>query len=94
MPPTLANQRDSILRIAEKHGASNVRLFGSMARGTETASSDIDILVNLSADRSLLDQVGLKQDLEELLGRSVDVLVEGGLSPYLEQRILAEAVPL
>lgn len=94
MPPTLANQRDSILRIAEKHGASDVRIFGSMARGTETADSDIDILVNLAADRSLLDQVGLKQDLEELLGRSVDVLVEGGLSPYLEQRILAEAVPL
>jgi uncharacterized protein len=94
MPPTLANQRDSILHIAEKHGASNVRIFGSMVRGTETAGSDIDILVNLAADRSLLDQVGLKQDLEELLGRSVDVLVEGGLSPYLEERILAEAVPL
>ena len=50
--------------------------------------------MRLDDGRSLLDQVGLKQDLEELLGRKVDVVVEGGISPYLEERILSEAVPL
>jgi uncharacterized protein len=90
----LEKQRDAILRIAAKHGARNVRVFGSTARGTTTAHSDVDILVDLEQGRSLLDQVGLKQELEDLLGRNVDVVVEGGISPYLEERILAEAVPL
>ena len=57
-------------------------------------ASDIDILVELEEGRSLLDHVGLQQELEELLRRNVDVVVEGGLSPYLEKRILSEAVPL
>ncbi len=56
--------------------------------------SDVDILVQLDDGRSLLDQVGLKQDLEQLLGRKVDVVVEGGISPYLEAQILSQAVPL
>jgi predicted nucleotidyltransferase len=90
----LRNQRDAILRIAAKHGARNVRVFGSTLNDTARDDSDIDILVALDANRSLLDQVGLKQDLEQLLGRAVDVVVEGGISPYLEERILAEAVPL
>jgi uncharacterized protein len=87
-------QRDAILRIAARYGAANVRVFGSAARDEATDESDIDLLVDLEAERSLLDQVGLKQDLEELLGRKVDIVVEGGISPYLEEQILAEAVPL
>ena len=94
MVQLLANQREAILRIAAKYGARNVRVFGSMIRGTATENSDVDILVDLDEDRSLLDHVGLKQDLEELLGRTVDVVVEGGISPYLQERILTEAVPL
>ena len=94
MVQLLANQREAILRIAAKYGARNVRVFGSMIRGTTTENSDVDILVDLDEDRSLLDHVGLKQDLEELLGRTVDVVVEGGISPYLQERILTEAVPL
>ena len=90
----LRQQRSAILHIAEKHGASNVRVFGSIARYTASNKSDVDILVELEPGRSLLDQVALKQELEELLGRPVDVVVEGGISPYLEERILAEAVPL
>lgn len=93
-PEPLERHREAILRIAAKYGAHNVRVFGSTLRGTATERSDIDILVDLEPNRSLLDQVGLKQDLEELLGRRVDVVVEGGVSPYLEERILAEAVPL
>jgi hypothetical protein len=94
MTRLLEQHRETILRIAAKYGARNVRLFGSSARGSAADNSDVDILVDLDADRSLLDQVGLQQDLEELLGRKVDVVVEGGISPYLQERILSEAVPL
>jgi predicted nucleotidyltransferase len=90
----LHEQRDAILRIAEKYGARNVRVFGSVSRREETSTSDVDLLVDLEPQRSLLDQVGLKLEIEELLGRPVDVVVEGGISPYLEKQILAEAVPL
>jgi predicted nucleotidyltransferase len=94
MTRLLEENRTAILRIAAKHGARRVRVFGSTARGTAGEGSDVDILVDLAEGRSLLDHVGLQQELEELLGRKVDVVVEGGISPYLEQRILAEAVPL
>ena len=91
---SLIQHRDEIFSIAARHGARNVRIFGSVARGDARPDSDIDLLVDLEPGRSLLDHVGLWQDLEELLGRRVDVVVEGGLSPYLEEWILAEAVPL
>ena len=94
MTRLLEQHRAAILRIAGEYGARNVRVFGLNARGGATETSDIDILVELDAGRSLLDQVGLQQGLEELLGRKVDVVVEGGISPYLEKRILSEAVPL
>ncbi|MCE9552671.1 MAG: nucleotidyltransferase family protein [Planctomycetes bacterium] len=71
------------------HGARKVRLFSSVARGDARPTSDVDFLIDLEPGRSLLDQVGLQQDLEQLLNRRVDVVVEGGLSPYLEKRILA-----
>lgn len=87
-------QREAILRIAAKYGARNVRVFGSMVNGQGGHDSDVDFLVDLEVGRSLLDLVGLKQELEELLERSVDVVVEGGISPYLEDRILTEAVSL
>jgi uncharacterized protein len=83
-----------ILRVAKEHGASNVRVFGSRARGDAQADSDLDLLVTLDPTRSLLDLVALKQDLEDLLVWSVDVVTENGLSPYLRDRILAEALPL
>jgi hypothetical protein len=90
----LRRRRTEILRIAERYGARDVRVFGSAARGDDDESSDIDLLVRLDAGRSLLDHVGLWQDLEELFGRRVDIVVEGGISPYLEETILAQAVPL
>jgi hypothetical protein len=94
MTQLLEKQREAILRIAAKYGARNVRVFGSSADGSATEGSDVDLLVDLEPGRSLLDQVGLQQELQELLGRSVDIVVEGGISPYLEDRIFAEAVPL
>lgn len=87
-------RRAEILSIAAEHGARNVRVFGSLVRGDAGAESDLDLLVEMEQGRSLLDLVGLWQDLEELLGRRVDVVSEGGLSQYLRSRILAEAVPL
>ena len=85
---------NDIKSIARKHGAFRVRVFGSQIRGGATESSDIYLLVDLEPGRDLFDLVGLKQDLEALLGRKVDVLEEEGLSPYLRDRILQEARPL
>jgi hypothetical protein len=80
-----------ILRVAHSHGARTVRVFGSRARGDARDDSDLDLLIGLEPGRSLLDIVAIKQDLEDLLGYPVDVVTEGGLSPYLRERILAEA---
>ena len=71
-----------------------MRLFGSVARDDSAADSDIDILVRLEAGRSLLDLIAVKQDLEDLLGRSVDVVTEASVSPYFREMVLGEAVPL
>jgi predicted nucleotidyltransferase len=90
----LQSKRQDILRIAADHGARNVRLFGSVARGDDHAGSDLDLLVDMESGRSLLDLIGLGQDLEELLNRSVDVLTDASVHPALRDRILAEARPL
>ena len=90
----LQEKREEILRLAAKHGASNVRIFGSVVRGEDRPESDVDFLVELEADRSLLDRVALIQDLEDLLGRKVDVATVKGLRDVWRDRILKEAVPL
>jgi predicted nucleotidyltransferase len=87
----IETNRDAILRIAQQHGARNVRVFGSFARGDERPTSDIDFLVEMDADRSLLDLVGLSQDLEALLQRRVDVLTDGGIPPAFRPGIMVEA---
>ena len=87
-------RRQEILGCAASHGAHNVRVFGSMARGDAALTSDIDLLVEMEPGRSLLDLVGLWQDLEGMLGSRVDVLSDGGVNPHLRERIYAEAVPL
>jgi len=86
--------RSEILNCASEHGARNVRVFGSAARGEAGPASDVDLLVEMEPGRSLLDFVGLWQELEDLLGLKVDLLSEGGISPYLRDRILADAVAL
>ena len=90
----LKRQREEILALAARHGAQNVRLFGSVARGTADQLSDIDILVDLDRDRSLLDLAELLADLSELLGESVDVVTVNGLRGRIRERVLAEAVAL
>jgi predicted nucleotidyltransferase len=90
----LLGEREQVLRIAARHGARNVRIFGSVARGQVRTGSDVDILVELEPGRSLLDLVAIKQDLEDLLGREVDVVTESSLSSYIRDDVLREAVPL
>jgi predicted nucleotidyltransferase len=90
----LQQKRHDILRIAAQYGARNLRVFGSVARGDDRAQSDIDLLVDMDPDRSLLDIVALGQDLEELLDCRVDVLTGASLHPALRDRILAESRPL
>jgi hypothetical protein len=91
---TLRLRKAEIERLATFHGARDVRVFGSVARGEDTAASDIDFLVDMSDDSSLLDLVRLQQALESALQRRADVLTTGVINPYLKDRILAEAVRL
>jgi uncharacterized protein len=90
----LKNKREEILRVAARHGASNVRIFGSVARGESDEKSDLDLLVTMEAGRSLLDHAALWLELKELLGCEVDVVSEKGLRPRMRDRVLKEAVPL
>jgi uncharacterized protein len=86
--------RDDVCRIAASHGASNVRVFGSVGRGEQGVSSDLDLLVDMAKGRSLFDLIALSNDLEESLGIDVDVLTEASLSPYIRDRVLDEAAVL
>ncbi len=87
-------RREDILQTASQHGAYNVRVFGSVARGDADEQSDLDLLVDMEAGRSLFDLGGLLVDLEELLGCSVDVVTEKGLRDRIRRRVLQEAIPL
>ncbi len=90
----LQEKRQEILEIASKHGAYNVRIFGSVARGEADEQSDVDVLVELEEGRSLFDLGGLLMDLENLLECKVDVMTAKGLRKSITARVLREAVPL
>ena len=94
MDNLVQQRRADILRLAAEHGARNVRVFGSFARGESRSDSDLDLLVELEDGRTLLDQIALLQDLEDLLGRKVDVVTERALHRLIHERILREAQPL
>ena len=94
MLPLLVEKREEILRIAAKNGARNVRLFGSVVRGEADDRSDVDFLVTLEPGTTLLDHAALIMELEELLGRKVDVASDRGLRPRVRERVLNEAVQL
>lgn len=86
--------REEILNIAAKYGAYNLRVFGSVAKGEARQDSDVDFLVEMEAGRNLLDRIGLKQDLEELLQREVDVAKPSNLHELIRDKVLQEAVML
>jgi predicted nucleotidyltransferase len=90
----LSDHAVAIREIAARHGATNIRVFGSHARGEARPDSDLDLLVRMEKGRTLLDLIAVQQDVEDLLGIDVDVVSEGGLSPYLRDTILGEARPL
>lgn len=90
----LRAKREEILRIAARHGVRNIRVFGSAARGEATEDSDLDLLVEVGPHPSSWFPSGLILDLEELLGRKVDVVTETSVHWLLRRRILKEAVPL
>ena len=85
-----SEKRASILQLADAHGARNVRVFGSVARGEARPDSDVDFLVEFEPGRTLFDLIGLKQDLEDLLGTAVDVVTPNSLR-YLRERVMGEA---
>lgn len=87
-------RKKEIIAVARVHGLVNVRIFGSVARGEDTAQSDIDLLVDLEKGRTLLDLGGALVQLQDLLGRRVDIVTERGLHWYLREKILREARPL
>ncbi len=92
--PELLEHREEVLRLADRHGARNVRVFGSAARGEVGPDSDVDFLVDLDPDRSLLDLGAFLMDLQDLLGRKVDVLTPNAIHWHIRDRVLREAVPL
>ena len=90
----IKNKREEMLAIAKAHGADNVRIFGSYARSEEKPPSDIDLLVEMAPDRSLLDVIAIKQEIEDLVNKKVDVVTEDALSPYIHKEIHREAIAL
>jgi predicted nucleotidyltransferase len=86
--------REQILRLADRHGVTTVRVFGSMARGDAGPQSDVDLLIEVGPEPSAWFPGGFVAELEDLLGRRVQVVTERGLDDLLRDRVLAEAVPL
>ena len=91
---TIRAQREAILRIAARHGATDVRLIGSVARGEARPDSDVDLLVTWSEGTSLLDQTALMLELERLLGRKVDIASDGWVKPAIRDSVYRDAVAL
>jgi hypothetical protein len=91
---SLRERKDEILKLAARHGARNLRVFGSVARGEATESSDLDLLVEWEPGRSLFDHARLKLDLEGLFGRRVDIGTGRSLNVHIRQQVLQEAAPL
>ena len=90
----IGDKRDEVLHLAEKYGAHNVRIFGSVARGEASADSDVDFLVDFGPGATIFDMVGLWQDLTELLGREVDLSTEKSLKRWVKPQVLKDAVNL
>lgn len=90
----LHSRREMLVAIAARHGASNVRLFGSVARREEREDSDVDLLVDMDADRGITDYLALVEELEQVLSRRVDLITERSISPHFRPFIEAEAQPL
>jgi len=85
---------DAIKKIAQRYNAVNIRVFGSMARGDAKCDSDVDLLVDLDVNTSLLDRIALTQEIEDLLGRKIDLVTPDKLHRVIKERVMKEAIPL
>ena len=94
MSPLIESHRDQLKEIARQHGVTDVRVFGSMARGDDGPDSDVDLLVSLLPGTSALDMGGMLMDAESLLHRRVDLVSERALSSLIRERVLMEAQAL
>jgi len=94
MVDVVEGKREQILTVARRHGVTGIRVFGSMARGDAGPESDVDLLIEVGAEPSSWFPGGLVADLEELLGRRVQVITERGLDELLREQVLQEAIPL
>jgi len=90
----LQSQKEAVLEVAQRHGVTSIKVFGSVARGDDSSESDIDLLVTTGPNVSPWFPAGLILDLEELLGRHIDIVTESGLNPLLRDQVMTEAVPL
>jgi predicted nucleotidyltransferase len=90
----IGSRRKDLVQLARRHGARDVRVFGSVRRGQATADSDLDLLVRFSKGIDLFDQMHLEEELSKLLGRKVDVVTEAGLHPLVRPQVLYEAEPV
>ena len=90
----IRSKRGAIMDLAQRYGARNIRVFGSVTTGQSLTPNDVDFLIELEEGRSLLDRIAMKQDLEDLLGQSVDLVTEKGLHWFIRDQVLSEAVPL
>ena len=90
----IGDKREQVLAAARKHGATSIEIFGSVARGDADSSSDVDFLVELEPGRSLFDMGGLLMDLQNLLGRKVDVVTKKSIHWYIREKVLMEAKPV
>jgi predicted nucleotidyltransferase len=91
---TIREKREAIIRITARHGATEVRLIGSVARGEARPDSDVDLLVTWSEGASLLDQAALMLELENLLGRKVDIASDGWVKPSIREPVYRDAITL
>ena len=91
---TIRERREAIIRIAASHGATEVRLIGSVSRGEARADSDVDLLVTWKEGTSLLDHAALMLELESLLGRKVDIASEGWVKPSIRESVYRDAIVL
>lgn len=94
LPAIITNNKQKILDICAKYGGSNVRIFGSYARGENTTTSDLDFLMDIQAGKSLLNRIALKQELEDLLGTTIDIAKPENLHECIREKVLNEAIPL
>ncbi len=90
----ITNNRNAIKEIARRYNATNIRVFGSMARGDADPDSDVDILADLDTNTSLLDRIAMTQEIEDLLGRKIDLVTPDKLHRIIKDKIIKEAVPL